>query len=71
MLFRSVLAEIDHLVKAISTGEDLRWMRDDLQRLIEAPVSAAGRPSAAELTALLRSERDAWDERDLPAVGEQ
>ena len=66
-----VLAEIDHLVKAISTGEDLRWMRDDLQRLIEAPVSVADRPSAAELTAFLRSERDAWDERDLPAVGEQ
>ena len=64
-----VLADIDLLVKAISTGEDLRWMHDDLQRLIDAPASAANRQSAAGLTAFLRSERDAWDERDLPATG--
>ena len=64
-----VLAEIDHLVKAISTGEDLRWMHDDLQRLIDAPISAANRQSAAEITVFLRAERDAWDERDLPAAG--
>lgn len=64
-----VLADIDHLVKAISTGEDLRWMRDDLQRVIDSPISAANRQSAAELTMFLRAERDAWDERDLPAAG--
>lgn len=62
----AVLAEIDHLVKAISTGEDLRWMRDDWQRLIDAPPTAGNTQDAAELSDFLRTERDAWTERGLP-----
>ena len=61
-----VLVEINHLVKAISTGEDLRWMRDDWQRLIDAPPTSNNTRDPAELSAFLRAERDAWAHRELP-----
>jgi N-6 DNA Methylase len=64
-----LLSEINTLVKAISIGDDLRWMRNDLQRLIDAPVVASGPQHAAEIAAFLRSERDAWDEHEPPAAG--
>ena len=65
------LAEIDGLVKAISTGADLRWIQDDLQRLIDAPATDANRHSGAELTEFLRTERDAWDEPGPAASGKR
>ena len=61
-----VLADIDHRVKAISTGEDLRWMRDDWQRLIDTPPTSSNTQDPAELSAFLRAERDAWAHRELP-----
>ena len=61
-----VLADIDHLVKAISKGEDLRWMRDDWQRLIDAPPTTSNTQEPDELSAFLRAEREAWAHRDLP-----
>ena len=61
-----VLAEINHLVKAISTGEDLRWMHDDWQLLINAPPTSSNTQDPAELSAFLRAERDGWAHRELP-----
>ena len=64
-----LLAEIDRLVEAISTGQDLRWLRDDTQRLINLPATPSNQHDPAELSALLRAERQAWAHRDLPKPG--
>ena len=61
-----VLAEIDSLVEAISTGQDLRWMRDDWQRMIDAPPGPSNIQSPIELSDSLRAEREAWAHRELP-----
>ena len=61
-----VLAEIDQLVKAISTGEDLRRMRDDWQRLVDAPPSSSNTQEPDQLSATLRAEREEWAHRELP-----
>lgn len=62
----TVLTEIDRLVKAISTGEDLRRMREDWQRLTDAPPTSSNTQDPAELSSALRAERDAWAHRELP-----
>jgi type I restriction-modification system DNA methylase subunit len=62
----TVLAEIDRLVQAISTGQDLRWMRDDWQRMIDAPPGSSNTQDPVELSDFLRAEREAWAHRELP-----
>jgi type I restriction-modification system DNA methylase subunit len=65
----TVLAEIDLLVQAISTGQDLRWMRDDWQRMIDAPPGSSNTHDPIELSDFLRAEREAWAHRELPKPG--
>ena len=55
-----LLAEIDTLVGAISTGQDLRWIAEDNQRLLSAGPTPANRQDPAELSRFLRAEREQW-----------
>ena len=61
-----LLAEIDRLVEAISTGQDLRWLQDDNHRLIEMQPGPANTQDPAALSTLLRDERQGWSHRDAP-----
>jgi hypothetical protein len=65
-----LLAEIDRLVAAISTGQDLRWIADDWQRLVEAPGTPSNVQDADALSEILRDERNAWEHRELPKPSE-
>ena len=57
------MAEIDRLVEAISSGQDLKWVDDDWQRLLSAPAGATNTEDAKTVSEFLRSERDAWSAR--------
>ena len=61
------MGQIDTLVEAISTGRDITELEAGWERTLntERPLLAAA--DSAELSAFLRSERESWSERDIPA----
>ena len=65
-----VMAQIDHLVEAISTGKDLQSVADDWGRLNQRPGALAQGQDAQELSDFLRHERAQWSEREpTPGAG--
>ena len=62
-----LMGQIDTLVEAISTGRDITELEAGWERTLntERPLLAAA--DSAELSAFLRSERESWSERDIPA----
>lgn len=65
-----IMAEIDALVEAISTGKDLMAQSRDWQRMIQSKAAVPGQ-SAQEVSDFLRQERSHWSERELLASGSQ
>lgn len=63
-----IMAQIDTLVEAISTGKDLIAQSQDWQRVIAKKVSVKGQ-SAKDVSDFLRTERSHWSERELLATG--
>ena len=61
------MGQIDTLVEAISTGRDVTELEAGWDRMlnVERPLLAGA--DSAELSAFLRSERESWSERDIPA----
>ena len=64
-----VMGQIDALVEAISTGQDISEGDADWERMLttERPLLAGA--DSVELSAFLRSERESWSERDKPLPG--
>lgn len=65
----TLMSEIDALVKAISTGQDLEILSADWQRVIHGSRPVSTGQSAQELSEFLRIERSHWTERELLASG--
>ena len=63
------MGQIDALVEAISTGQDISEGDADWERMLttERPLLAGA--DSVELSAFLRSERESWSERDKPLPG--
>ena len=60
-----LMGQIDSLVEAISTGQDLKEQSDDWTRLTHKPGPSGKSQIADELSAFLRAERNRWTEREL------
>lgn len=60
-----LMAEIDVLVEAISTGKDLQDNQKGWQHLLRKDRPALPQADSAELSAFLRAEREAWEARDI------
>jgi hypothetical protein len=60
-----VMAQIDQLVEAISSGKDLQAQSQDWGRLTKQPGALTMGQSAQDLSDFLRSERSRWSEREL------
>ncbi len=64
-----LMAQIDQLVEAISTGKDLLALSDDWGRLTQQTGVLNKGQTAQELSDFLRSERSRWSERELMQGG--
>ena len=64
-----LMAQIDVLVEAISTGKDVLAQSEDWNRLTHTSSAAVKGQSPEELSEFLRSERSRWTERELLSGG--
>lgn len=62
-----VMGQIDALVEAISTGRDIAELEAGWQRTLNTERPLLAGADSIELSAFLRSERESWNERDIPA----
>ena len=64
-----LMAQIDLLVETISTGRDLGGSDASWEQLLRTDNPVLEGADSSELSAFLRSEREGWSLRDLPAGG--
>jgi hypothetical protein len=62
----ALMAQIDALVEAISTGKDLLANDQGWQRLLQSERPTLPGADSQELSAFLRAERQAWEHREAP-----
>ena len=61
-----LMGEIDALVESISTGRDLEQIAAGWDHLLRSDRPVLAGADSTELSAFLRSEREAWSHRDIP-----
>ena len=65
----TVMGQIDALVEAISTGRDITELEAGWDRTLNSERPLLAGADSLELSEFLRSERESWSERDIPAPG--
>lgn len=62
---KPLMDQIDALVEAISTGQDLLVIQQSWERLLDPNRPTLPGADDAELSRFLRSEREGWNHRDF------